>query len=978
MTAIPADMASLATASANGKSRLRLLLPVLLPPLLLLLMMLPGRCSAQRVDYCRLDSCNGQTHTMCAYRGGSIGKGCGRQMTPGSVKVKQRLEILAAHNKIRRDVKAGKYAKQGLPPAAVMPDLKWDAELAEIAQRWADQCREDHDRCRNVRRFYVGQNAAWTWGVPMDWTKEAIGGWFHSELPYFRQRDLVFRSVRDPSSGKQIGHLTQVVWADTRFIGCGYSESQERSWVKRSYICNYGPSGNILGEPMYKIAGSSGSKRSQKKDFGRNTRIEKDRYDVRPVVRVDRNDVRPVVRVDRNDVRVVKIDRGYVPMVRTDRRDEPVVGIDRSDEPVVRKDRRDAPVVETNRSDEAAIRVDRNIVPVPMTDRGYETVVRTDRNYEPMKNDRNVVTIVRKDVNYVPVVRRDRNDIPVVKTNDKRQPARRRNRYARTDYCRLNSCNGQTHTMCAYQAGSIGKGCGRQMTPGSVKVKQRLEILAAHNKIRRDVKAGKYAKQGLPPAAVMPDLKWDAELAEIAQRWADQCREDHDRCRNVRRFYVGQNAAWTWGVPLDWTKEAIGGWFHSELPYFRQRDLVFRSVRDPATGKQIGHLTQVVWAETTLIGCGYAETREGSWVKRAYICNYGPTGNVLGQKIYEVAGGSQNGVGRRGNRREHIRPNDAENPRGGKTKRDQAHRGERSERSNDRDDRGEASNSNVRTETRIHIVHTEDNRTKQGGRQESKRNGTPGFHLDTKVSVGPRGKKDVYRVGMKENRNGFFKDVDNVTVNEWEEFMDGRKSREPTPRERRQPTTLQRNPSRDRGRQEDRNPREKGQPSHGKLAFYRRQASYQTTTIPRCQTNEGTKERRTQIVPIQAVTVVPSIQANEPARMVLPGWRIRHPSNVHSNEGVSTIQRTSVREKKESATKSHRPKKVAGTGEMVPKVRSWAIRTVQTVRKANHLQISAEVRKMVPTGRSRTIRTVQTVRKAHRLQVRKDMRNVQE
>ncbi|KAF0298536.1 Venom allergen 3 [Amphibalanus amphitrite] len=122
-----------------------------------------------------------------------------------------------------------------------MPDLQWDSELAAIAQRWANQCKENHDQCRNVKRFQVGQNAAWTWGSPLDWTKGAMQGWFQEELPYFRQNDLVFRSGRDPGSGKQIGHLTQIIWADTKYIGCGYSASPEGSWVKRSYICNYGP-----------------------------------------------------------------------------------------------------------------------------------------------------------------------------------------------------------------------------------------------------------------------------------------------------------------------------------------------------------------------------------------------------------------------------------------------------------------------------------------------------------------------------------------------------------------------------------------------------------------------------------------------------------------------------------------------------------------------------------------------------------------
>jgi len=33
---------------------------------------------------------------------------------------------------------------------------------------------------------------------------------------------------------------------------------------------------------------------------------------------------------------------------------------------------------------------------------------------------------------------------------------------------------------------------------------------------------------------------------------------------------------------------------------------------DPANGKDIGHFTQVIWAETTHVGCGYTAWYDGS------------------------------------------------------------------------------------------------------------------------------------------------------------------------------------------------------------------------------------------------------------------------------------------------------------------------------------------------------------------------------
>lgn len=51
-----------------------------------------------------------------------------------------------------------------------------------------------------------------------------------------------------------IGHYTQIVWADTTKIGCGKIRYTDSNGSIRLYlICNYGPSGNYDGEPIYKI-----------------------------------------------------------------------------------------------------------------------------------------------------------------------------------------------------------------------------------------------------------------------------------------------------------------------------------------------------------------------------------------------------------------------------------------------------------------------------------------------------------------------------------------------------------------------------------------------------------------------------------------------------------------------------------------------------------------------------------------------------
>lgn len=52
-----------------------------------------------------------------------------------------------------------------------------------------------------------------------------------------------------------IGHFTQVIWAKSRYVGCGYTYYHYTGGVgypyKQLYTCNYGPSGNYRGKPVY-------------------------------------------------------------------------------------------------------------------------------------------------------------------------------------------------------------------------------------------------------------------------------------------------------------------------------------------------------------------------------------------------------------------------------------------------------------------------------------------------------------------------------------------------------------------------------------------------------------------------------------------------------------------------------------------------------------------------------------------------------
>ncbi|XP_071570684.1 venom allergen 3-like [Temnothorax nylanderi] len=206
-----------------------------------------------------------------------------------------------------------------------------------------------------------------------------------------------------------------------------------------------------------------------------------------------------------------------------------------------------------------------------------------------------------------------------------------------TDYCNLKFCKKiKGHTMCTY-ASPIPATLCRQWSSQGFNDAERKAIVEKHNQLRKKVASGeeKRGKNGPQPAAVfMPNLTWDKELEIIAQRWANQCSRGHDSCRNIERFSVGQNIASSSfpGINKSTLEEMIQSWYN-EVANFDRR---YISTYYGHSG-EVGHYTQIVWADTTKIGCGRIKYKEpNGWTMHYLVCNYGPTGNVIGKKIYEI------------------------------------------------------------------------------------------------------------------------------------------------------------------------------------------------------------------------------------------------------------------------------------------------------------------------------------------------------
>lgn len=140
------------------------------------------------------------------------------------------------------------------------------------------------------------------------------------------------------------------------------------------------------------------------------------------------------------------------------------------------------------------------------------------------------------------------------------------------------------------------------------------EFLDAHNDWRIKVNSGQLENQPIP-APVIPLMEWVPELAEVAQEYAEACVFEHSNNRNG----AGENLA----MGHSSITHAVNAWAGE-----------YRDYTYPAGfSGDTGHYTQVVWHNTTQLGCGYAPSC------RMYVCRYREHGNFNNQPPYQIQSG---------------------------------------------------------------------------------------------------------------------------------------------------------------------------------------------------------------------------------------------------------------------------------------------------------------------------------------------------
>jgi pathogenesis-related protein 1 len=130
--------------------------------------------------------------------------------------------MLDAHNAVR--------ARVGVPP------LVWADQLAAVAQGWANHLIATNAFSHRPNNRF-GENLYMIAGGTAS-PANVVGMWADEARGY---------DIRSNTCSGVCGHYTQIVWRETRAVGCAVVANPYRE----VWVCNYDPPGNVIGYRPY-------------------------------------------------------------------------------------------------------------------------------------------------------------------------------------------------------------------------------------------------------------------------------------------------------------------------------------------------------------------------------------------------------------------------------------------------------------------------------------------------------------------------------------------------------------------------------------------------------------------------------------------------------------------------------------------------------------------------------------------------------
>lgn len=154
---------------------------------------------------------------------------CGLQLAYGqevvTIDSKMQQAILDEHNKER--------ALLGIQ------NLVWDKDLASYAQEWALHLAEEDNDIYHREMDEFGENISWMSNSEENLAR-GVSMW-NEEKKYFKYKPI-------GNDWAKSGHYTQVIWKNTKKVGCGCAQGASGATF---FVCNYDPHGNFIGQKPY-------------------------------------------------------------------------------------------------------------------------------------------------------------------------------------------------------------------------------------------------------------------------------------------------------------------------------------------------------------------------------------------------------------------------------------------------------------------------------------------------------------------------------------------------------------------------------------------------------------------------------------------------------------------------------------------------------------------------------------------------------
>lgn len=130
--------------------------------------------------------------------------------------------------------------------------------------------------------------------------------------------------------------------------------------------------------------------------------------------------------------------------------------------------------------------------------------------------------------------------------------------------------------------------------------------------------------------AALPPMQWDAGLAADAREWARYLAAT-GQFEHFEEFSDDPNAQgenlWM-GTRSAFSPETMVGHWIEEKKDFKPG--VFPDNSRTGDLADVGHYTQIMWRDTSRVGCAIAADAENEYL----VCRYSATGNVVGERPF--------------------------------------------------------------------------------------------------------------------------------------------------------------------------------------------------------------------------------------------------------------------------------------------------------------------------------------------------------